>query len=153
MEKQHAAAVINGHGVINKEEGKRGDAYQRTITNGQRWWSYMFGHEEDSSGNFMRAVSGSAAADSSTQRDGLGDLLMAVDKLWPDEEQPSLFQHGNGNGNGNAERRGEKSNLLYEGFFKLGAPLTVVLVYFAQGVGTYYREKNSQHINQLAIWY
>ena len=30
---------------------------------------------------FMCAVSGSAAADSSTQRDGLGDLLMAVDKL------------------------------------------------------------------------
>jgi len=36
MEKQHAAAVINGHGAINKEEGKRGDAYQRTTTNGQR---------------------------------------------------------------------------------------------------------------------
>ena len=36
MGKQHATAVINGHGVINKEEGKRGDAYQRTTTNGQR---------------------------------------------------------------------------------------------------------------------
>jgi len=36
MEKQHAAEVINGHGVIIKEEGKRGDAYQRTTTNGQR---------------------------------------------------------------------------------------------------------------------
>ena len=32
---------------------------------------------------------------------------------------------------------GEKSNLLHEGFPKLGAPLTVVLVCFAQGVGTY----------------
>ena len=31
-----AGEVINGHGVINKEEGKRGDAYQRTTTNGQR---------------------------------------------------------------------------------------------------------------------
>ena len=36
MEKQHAAEVINGHSVINKEEGERGDAYQRTTTNGQR---------------------------------------------------------------------------------------------------------------------
>jgi len=35
MEKQHAAAVINGHGAINKEEGKRGDAYQRTTMNVQ----------------------------------------------------------------------------------------------------------------------
>ena len=31
-----AGEVINGHGVINKEEGKRGDAYQPTTTNGQR---------------------------------------------------------------------------------------------------------------------
>ena len=30
-----AGEVINGHGVINKEEGKRGDAYQATTTNGQ----------------------------------------------------------------------------------------------------------------------
>ena len=30
---------------------------------------------------------------------------------------------------------GEKSNLLHEGFPKLGAPLMVVLVCFAQGVG------------------
>ena len=33
--------------------------------------------------------------------------------------------------------RGEKYNLLHEGFPKLGAPLTVVLVCFAQGVGRY----------------
>ena len=32
---------------------------------------------------------------------------------------------------------GEKSNLLHEGFFKLGAPLTVVLLYFAQEIGRY----------------
>ena len=32
---------------------------------------------------------------------------------------------------------GEKSNLLHEEFTKLGAPLMVVLVCFAQGVGTY----------------
>ena len=32
---------------------------------------------------------------------------------------------------------GEKSNLLHEGFLKLGAFLTVVLVCFAQEVGTY----------------
>ena len=32
---------------------------------------------------------------------------------------------------------GEKSNLLHERFPKLGAPLMVVLVCFAQGVGTY----------------
>ena len=31
-------------------------------------------------------------------------------------------------------RGGEKTNLLHEIFFKLGAPLTVVLVCFAQGV-------------------
>ena len=31
----------------------------------------------------------------------------------------------------------EKSNLLHDGFPKLGAPLTVVLVCYAQGVGTY----------------
>ena len=36
-----------------------------------------------------------------------------------------------------AREGGEKSNLLNEGFSKLGAPLTVVLVCFAQGVGTY----------------
>ena len=30
-----AGEVINGHGEIDKEEGKRGDAYQRTTTNGQ----------------------------------------------------------------------------------------------------------------------
>jgi len=41
-----------------------------------------------------------------------------------------------------ARERGEKYNLLHEGFFKLGTPLTVVLVYFAQGVGIYlYGEK------------
>ena len=34
-------------------------------------------------------------------------------------------------------RGGEKSNLLHEGFPKLGAPLMVVLVCFAQGIGTY----------------
>ena len=34
-------------------------------------------------------------------------------------------------------RGGEKSNLLHEGFPKLGAPLMVVLVCFAQEVGTY----------------
>ena len=32
---------------------------------------------------------------------------------------------------------GEKSDLLNGGFSKLGAPLTIVLVYFAQGIGTY----------------
>ena len=35
-----------------------------------------------------------------------------------------------------AAREGEKSNLLHEGFPKLGAPLTVVLVCFVQGVVT-----------------
>ena len=34
-------------------------------------------------------------------------------------------------------REGEKSNLLHEGFLKLGAPIMVVLVCFTQGVGTY----------------
>ena len=34
-------------------------------------------------------------------------------------------------------REGEKSNLLHEGFLKLGSPLMVVLVCFAQGIGTY----------------
>ena len=34
-----------------------------------------------------------------------------------------------------AREGGEKSNLLHERFPKLGAPLTVVLVCFAQGVG------------------
>jgi len=48
MEKQHAAAVINGHGAINKEEGKHGDAYKRTTTNGcfgvlcrRGWYTYI----------------------------------------------------------------------------------------------------------------
>ena len=36
-----------------------------------------------------------------------------------------------------AMARGEKSNLLHERFSKLGALLTVVLMCFAQGVGTY----------------
>ena len=36
-----------------------------------------------------------------------------------------------------AREGGEKSDLLHEGFSKLGAPLTVVLVCFAQGVGTH----------------
>ena len=35
-----------------------------------------------------------------------------------------------------AREGGEKSDLLHEGFLKLGAPLTVVLVCFAQGIGT-----------------
>ena len=34
-----------------------------------------------------------------------------------------------------ARERGEKYNLLHEGFPKLGAPHMVVLVYFTQGVG------------------
>ena len=41
-------------------------------------------------------------------------------------------------------REGEESNLLHEGFFKLGASLTVVLVCFAREVGIYlYGEKLS----------
>ena len=36
-----------------------------------------------------------------------------------------------------AARGGEKSNSLHEGFPKLGAPLMIVLVCFAQAVGTY----------------
>ena len=36
-----------------------------------------------------------------------------------------------------AREGGEKSNLLHERFLKLGALLIVVLVCFAQGVGTY----------------
>ena len=39
-------------------------------------------------------------------------------------------------GRATATTRGEKSNLLHEGFLKLGAPLMVVLVCFAQEVGT-----------------
>jgi len=77
MEKQHAAEVINGHSVINKEEGERGDAYQQTTKNGQR----------------------------------------------------------GGYGGGDDEGMREKYNLLYEGFLKLWAPFTVVLVCFTQGVG------------------
>ena len=36
-----------------------------------------------------------------------------------------------------AREGGEKSNLLHEGFPKLGAPFIVILVCFAQRVGTY----------------
>ena len=79
MEKQHAAEVINGHGIINKEKGKRGDAYQQTTKNGQR----------------------------------------------------------GGYGGGDGEGMREKYNLLYEGFLKLGAPVTIVLVCFVQEVGRY----------------
>jgi hypothetical protein len=35
------------------------------------------------------------------------------------------------------DKKIENSILLHEGFPKLGAPLTVVLVCFAHGVGTY----------------
>ena len=52
-----------------------------------------------------------------------------------------------------ARERGEKYNLLHEGFPKLGAPHTVVLVCFASGLVDIYRKKNSPHPRQLAIWY
>jgi hypothetical protein len=52
-----------------------------------------------------------------------------------------------------ARERGEKYNLLHERFLKLGAPLMVVLVCFAQGVGPYLLGENSSPSNQLAIWY
>ena len=52
-----------------------------------------------------------------------------------------------------AREGGEKSNLLHEGFPKLGASLMVVLVCFVQEVGHIYREKNFPHLHQLAIWY
>ena len=48
-------------------------------------------------------------------------------------------------------RGGEKSNLLHEGFPKLGATLMVVLVCFAKGLVHIYREKNSPPLHQLAI--
>ena len=44
-------------------------------------------------------------------------------------------------------REGEKSNLLYEGFVKLGAPLTVVLVCFVQGVVDIYIGRKTLHIH------
>ena len=43
---------------------------------------------------------------------------------------------GLGSAAATATARGGKYNVLHEGFSKLGAPLTVVLVCFAQGVGT-----------------
>ena len=52
-----------------------------------------------------------------------------------------------------ARERGEKYNLLYEGFSKLGAPLTVVLACLPKGLVDIYRKKNSRHLRQLAIWY
>jgi hypothetical protein len=52
-----------------------------------------------------------------------------------------------------AREKGEKYNLLHERFPKLGAPLTVVLVCFAQGVGSYLLGENSSSPHQLAIWY
>ena len=36
-----------------------------------------------------------------------------------------------------AREGGEKSNVLHEEFLKLGAPLTIVLVCFAQEIGIY----------------
>ena len=50
-------------------------------------------------------------------------------------------------------RGGAKSNLLHEGFPKLEAPLTVVLVCLPKGLVHIYRERNSPHLHQLAIWY
>ena len=44
---------------------------------------------------------------------------------------------GLGSATATTREGGEKSNLLHEGFPKLGAPLTVVLVCFAQEVDTY----------------
>jgi hypothetical protein len=52
-----------------------------------------------------------------------------------------------------ARERGEKYNLLHERFSKLGAPLTVVFVCFAQGVGPYLLGENFTPSHQLAIWY
>jgi hypothetical protein len=52
------------------------------------------------------------------------------------------------------DKKRENSILLHEGFPKLGAPFTIVLVCFAYGVGTYiYREENSLLPHQLAIRY
>jgi hypothetical protein len=52
---------------------------------------------------------------------------------------------GLGSATATARERGEKYNLLHERFSKLGAPLTVVLVCFAQGVGPYLLGENSSH--------
>jgi hypothetical protein len=52
-----------------------------------------------------------------------------------------------------ARERGEKYNLLHERFPKLGAPFTIVLVCFAQGIGPYLLGENSSSSHQLAIWY
>jgi hypothetical protein len=53
---------------------------------------------------------------------------------------------------GDVDRKRE-NYLLHEGFPKLEAPLTVVLVCFAQGVGPYLLGENSSPSHQLAIWY
>ena len=56
---------------------------------------------------------------------------------WPrSSEDDWAGQHG-GDGDSDGEGRREKYNLLYEGFPKLGALHTLVLVCFAQGVGRY----------------
>jgi len=58
-----------------------------------------------------------------------------------DEHVKATMGHGRaeqrGGSDDDGEGRREKYNLLHEGFPKLGALFTVVLVCFAQGVGRY----------------
>jgi hypothetical protein len=58
-----------------------------------------------------------------------------------------------GSATATARERGEKYNLLHERFPKLWAPLTVVLVCFAEEIGPYLLGENSSPSHQLAIWY
>jgi hypothetical protein len=72
------------------------------------------------------------------------DLLVAKE---------SLAGLGSAVATATARERGEKYNLLHERFLKLGAPLKVVLMCFAQEIGPYLLGENSSSSHQLAIWY
>jgi hypothetical protein len=74
----------------------------------------------------------------------------AADLLVAEESMAGL---GSTTATATAREREEKYNLLHERFPKLGAPLTVVLVCFVQGVGPYLLGENSSLSHQLAIWY
>jgi len=80
-------------------------------------------------------------AEKVTRKEKEGD---AVNRWWIDEKKDTLALReiylvamAMATATAMTRERGEKYNLLHEGFPKLGAPHTVVLVCLAQRVGTY----------------
>ena len=71
-----------------------------------------------------------------------------LDLLHEGDDGRARQRGGDGDSDDNGEGRREKYNLLHEGFSKLRARHTVVLVYFAQEVGIYiYIGRKIPHIH------